>query len=102
MVGPEAEPIQTDESYFAGRRKYNPSALGSGARQSPGEDEAPAKTKIELSSWGSVSTSDEENDTGLTVQHGASLLQMNGVDMHVYLRTVSTVRLFTTKTIRKP
>ena len=48
MMGSEAEPIQIDESYFAGRRQYARGRLAKGDRRSSEERRRRAELEIEM------------------------------------------------------
>ena len=54
MKGTQTEPIQVDESYFSGRRKYNRGRLAKGDKRSSREYIARTMMEIELSGWGDV------------------------------------------------
>lgn len=62
MIGTLEEPIQVDESYFSGRRKYNRGRMQRGDKSAPGEQQARQELVIELESWGSVDPSDDDGD----------------------------------------
>ena len=62
MLGTPEEPIQVDESYFSGRRKYNRGRLRKGDRQASNEAEAQEELEIELGGWGSADPSEDENE----------------------------------------
>ncbi len=52
LAGTPTEPIQVDESYFAGRGKYKRGWLLRGDKKSTNEREARAEIELELSGWG--------------------------------------------------
>ena len=54
MRGTPEQPIQVDESYFSGRRKYNRGRLAKGDKRSSREYTARTALEIELAEWGSV------------------------------------------------
>lgn len=62
LVDSEAEPIQIDESYFAGRRKYNRGRLSKGDKRRSGETEARAVFQAEDNGFWSVDPEDEQED----------------------------------------
>ncbi len=51
ILGTHNEPIQIDESYFAGRRKYSCGRLCKSDKNCPGEQEARQRIEIELAAW---------------------------------------------------
>ena len=62
MKGTQDEPLQIDESYFRGRRKYSRGRLEAGDTTHPNERAAQQEMEIEMSGWGSddPSSSDDE------------------------------------------
>lgn len=63
MHGTIDEPIQIDESYFAGRRKYNRGRLRVGDRRQPAERAARQEMEVDFANWGSVDPERESNES---------------------------------------
>ena len=51
LKGTIEQPIETDESYFSGRRKNNKGWLAVGDKRPTGEKEAAQEMEIEFASW---------------------------------------------------
>ena len=59
MTGTAAQPIQIDESYFRGRRKYNRGKCRLGDITMPGEHEARAEMEVEIAEAGAQEPGNE-------------------------------------------
>lgn len=68
MRGTRDEPLQVDESYFAGRRKYNRGRLAGGDRRPPGESTARAELEVEFAHWGAHEPPTGEEPSELAVR----------------------------------
>ena len=62
MLGTESEPIQVDESYFAGKRKYRKGKCLLGDLRADGEKEAQQEMEYEVLEAGTIDPGDDPGD----------------------------------------